>query len=435
MSWLAPLGVLVLAGLLGHPLAARFASDDEQGRGYRWLLAVLAGIVALYSWMQLLDLASVPWRRWSVLLVPSAVALVLTWRRATPRRDASRPALGWGDAVAAVAVGTVALLLAEPCATMSDVVFHWGIKAQRYVLAGGVDYTFLARPWNELKRPDYPNLVPSLYAATTLARGIWTEPTVLAWSGFYVVALLIGARETLATAGVARATAQAGTVMAVAAAGAFAVAFILGGSPDLLISALVVAALPPLLGRPTLARAGQIGILAAVAAGAKVEGTSLAILWIMTFGWRARGTGLSWRPASARLLLPPLVVAVPWWAQTVRHGLVPIDRAGVLEIERFGLVMTGVWQAMLDPAWHGFGLAVGFLPALFVFRVVRAPALVLTAQGIFYLLVYLTAATDPVHLIATSAHRLLLHLVPAILLLGVIVWHDPKKCLAPLRDP
>jgi hypothetical protein len=61
------------------------------------------------------------------------------------------------------------------------------------------------------------------------------------------------------------------------------------------------------------------------------------------------------------------------------------------------------------------------LPLLAADRRLRPAALVCAVQLAFYVAVYFTAATDPAHYIATSAARLFFHVVPTVLLLGV-VW-------------
>ena len=118
--------------------------------------------------------------------------------RAPPAGPRGRVGFGWGD-VAAIAA---CLLIGGLAVTMAidnpDFVFHWGLKARKFALAGGLDFRFLQNPSNWRVHPDYPNLLPEVFALTALGEGSLREPPLLAWSGLFFGASLLAAREALA---------------------------------------------------------------------------------------------------------------------------------------------------------------------------------------------------------------------------------------------
>jgi hypothetical protein len=71
----------------------------------------------------------------------------------------------------------------------------WGLKGRVFHEAGGIDWRFLGMPWNDFTHPDYPPLLPNLYAFLALLRGGWDDR----WLGLLFVAfgaaLVIVVRE------------------------------------------------------------------------------------------------------------------------------------------------------------------------------------------------------------------------------------------------
>jgi len=411
--------VALPAALAGRTLCRTYAADGEQTTAYRWLLATLAGLAGLHLWMQLLDLAGVPWNGWSVLL-PLAAAGAAGALRRRGVIDAPATSLGWGDAGAAGALLLFAVLLRDACLTMADVVYHWGIKAHRNLLAGGIDYDFLRQPWNLNKHPDYPHLVPDLFVATSLLRRSWQEPALLAWSLLFALLVIAGAREALQRAEVSPFTSRAALALISLVYVYFATSAIMGGSPDLLLAGLLVMAGPILLSPPGDAGDGQLGWLAAVAVGTKSEGLPLALLLIGVQLLRRRGAGLAIRlPTLGRLLLPALLIALPWAVQVARYDLAE-TRVRAFDPARAEAVARGLLEGMASPLWAGFPFVLLLLPWLLWRRDLRPLAAVVAGQLGAYVLVYLTSPHDPAWQVRTSIERLLLHLVPATLLLAAI---------------
>ena len=67
----------------------------------------------------------------------------------------------WGDGAALFAFSGFAALAPTLWIATPDFVFHWGLKGERFFLARGVDYDWLAKGWNWVIHPDYPNLPES----------------------------------------------------------------------------------------------------------------------------------------------------------------------------------------------------------------------------------------------------------------------------------
>lgn len=436
VGWLAAGALFLLLSAVGGLLPV--ASRDDRSLAMRWAARAAAGAVLLYLWLMSLDRLGVAWNRVTVVLplvVAAGCGLARLRRAPAVTGGLRRP--GWGELVAAAALGGLALLLVRPCLTMPDVVFHWGIKAHRYFLAGGVDYDFLTRPWNFNKHADYPNLVPDLYAVGAMIRGRFAEAVMLPWTLVYGALIAVGAREAFRRRE-ARA-AQATVAVAMLASLAFAMDYMLGASPDLLLGGLLTVAIPAVLGAPTRGRDWQTSVLAALAAGAKYEGGPLAAILIAARLWQRRRSGGSIGPRVwLRLGVLPALVAGMWWLEVLGRGLAQGNRAGSLDLGRWREVAAGLAGAFANPAWHGFSWVLLAVPALLLVARIRPMAAVIGAQSMVYLWVYFTTPIDVATLIATSAERLLAHLVPATLVLAGLALAGPRlagTAVPPERAP
>jgi hypothetical protein len=428
------------------------------------VLYSLAGWVVLHLMLTALGAAGIGWRPAAVLA--AAVAAYWLGRRWLPGPE-GRTRLpsdyGWGDgaallALAAFTVSALSLWNANP-----DFVFHWGLKGERYFLAGGVDLAWLARGWNWVVHPDYPNLLPELYATSAMAAGRFSAPAMMLWSTICFALVLASLREALRRAGTGRWVAQATLALLGLALAAYGIGGLSAGGADWLIALALAAALPPLLDPATTRGAAQIGVIAAFAAGSKVEGLPLAAGLVVVYGLRLRAAerrarrlggpaaaaaagwtgnagstggpgsaGSTFRPgdagsphagrrgrsglrSAAALSLPAAAVALPWLAQVWRYHLFPAFNSGPFLPARAPAVLAAVTAAALDPAWQGFGLGLALLPVLVLDRRLRPAAAVAALQLVFYLQVYFSVRIDPVALVMTSFARLVLHLLPVVL--------------------
>src|SRR5688572_2764251 len=143
MSFLAFASLLALGLLLGWSLEPWWRAVPAGGAGAREPLesrlvaALVVGWVATDALLLFCSLWGVRWAWWSVglpLLALAAMAVIADRRRRAlpaPARVRSRAALGWGDGIAALALGTLVFFAARGEILFPDFVYHWGTKAQK----------------------------------------------------------------------------------------------------------------------------------------------------------------------------------------------------------------------------------------------------------------------------------------------------------------
>jgi hypothetical protein len=386
----------------------------------------LAGLVAFHVLLTLLDLLGIPWHP-ALLAALLAGLFGLAWRF-RPEAPRLPPDLGWGDGITLFALAGFTLLALTSWIAIPDFVYHWGVKGARFAAAQGTDYAFLARPWNWAIHPDYPNLLPELYAATALLSGGFSATWMMLWSAVFFALLLAGARAAFRQAGAGRFSTQAGLALLALVLGAFGIGHLMAGAADWMIALAVVAAVPHLLRPPD--PEGDLGVAfaAAFAAASKIEGVPLAgILILVQLGrhaWAERR--LPWR-AALRLGFPVAVVVLPWLFQAVRHGLFQSSNSGAFEASRAALILPALREAVTAAIWHGFGWAVLLpLPLLFS-RKVRPVAAVAALLLLFDLYVYFTAPVDTRFYVLSSFPRLMFQVIPALLVAAVVAMDVHKS--------
>jgi hypothetical protein len=191
------LGVLLVTcfGLVTWriPLVSRFDV------GERLAIAFAAGCVVLSGIMFAFSVAHVPFTRATLLgaMAVLAAAALFRWRTGTlacpPRPKDRQECL---SSTGILALTTYGLLTARE--TCGDLIYFWGPKGQRFYLAEKIDVAFLAFPHYRLMHPDYPPLLPLVYAfASSVAHGFsW-------WGALFTMVLLLLA-TALAFRGLAR---------------------------------------------------------------------------------------------------------------------------------------------------------------------------------------------------------------------------------------
>ncbi|REJ74240.1 MAG: hypothetical protein DWQ36_04375 [Acidobacteria bacterium] len=427
------------------------ADEPATGEPAVWGLWLFSGIVTLFvllAWSDLIGLRWSPAALQAALAVGAAlgvVALVRSRRGPGPGRGPRASGIAGGElGIAHLAATLGALAFAALTwrldATLSDFVYHWGLKAKRLALTGGVDFGFLADPAAQYVHPDYPNLLPALWAAEAIATGSLHERMALLWSPVALAALLaVAVRASIGGRGEwpGRSSRQLGAALTVTTSAGFACGYYQAGSPDLFLAAgvlLIACALcSPWSGQPTpggdgLAANGTLFALGAgLAAGAKIEGVVFVILASAVLaidGARCvlRGRAVTAVAGSALpVLTPALLVALPWLLGVLRHDLFQPGNTAGLDPTRLPVVLAATWRAAWIPAWAGLPLlAVAGLAVALSRRSTRPVAALLLAQLGFYLYAYLATPFDVEALVATSFPRLLYHLVPAALVVTTI---------------
>ena len=415
VDWLAAPLLLVLLVAAGQLVAARLPGTRPQ----RLVVGFVAGAVLLHATLSLFDVAGWRWRLAVVLpllLVVGALALATARGRATT--PTAKP--GWGDGVALLAVLGFAALAHTGWIAIPDFIYHWGLKAHRFLLAGHVDYGYLAQPLGWVFHPDYPNLYPELLAVTAMLGG-WRESALLLWSPLLLALVAIAVREALVVESVAPFRRHAIVAFVVLGCGGFAIANLMAGAADWLLALALAAALPALLSPPSTAGDVQLGLCAALAAGAKQEGLVMAVALVgVQLGrrfWRGPRPGLA---SSAALLAPPaLVIAYSWWRVAHHHLLQSYDK-GLPTWDRLVVALSAVAKELVAPAWHGLALLVLALPLLLVVPRLRPFVAVAGLHVAAYLMSCAGQDTDTRLLVVTTFTRIVLQLFPATVAAGAI---------------
>jgi hypothetical protein len=426
---LAPLGLAVLLAVAGRRLSGAAGSASR-------VSGALTGLVAFHLLVTLLDILGVQWSPALLLALPALVLVLALRFLSRPAAGARLPSrLGWGDGLALFALVVFTLLALTAWTATPDFIFHWGIKGHRFFLARGVDYAWLAQHWNWAIHPDYPNLMPELFAATALLAGRFDVAGMMLWTGIFFALLLAGVREALREAGSGPFYRQAGIALVALAVAAVGMGHLMAGATDWMIALAVVAAMPALLRSPDRAGDFEVGVAAAFAAASKIEGVPLAgFLVLVQLARRLRADRRLDPGTVLRLVLPPAAVGLPWLARVLHHGLLQTSNSGAFEISRAAEIGPALLEALATPAWHGFILAV-FLPLPLLFQPqVRAVAMVVSLQLFFDFYVYFTAPVDTRFYVLSSFARLAFQVVPAILVAAVVALEPPRQKQRPAEQ-
>ena len=339
---------------------------------------------------------------------------------------------GWGEGTALCVLAIFTALALSGWITFGDFIFHWGIKGERFALARGVDYDYLARGWNWVLHPDYPNLLPELYAvAALMARRF--DPSALTLATSLAFALtLAAAREGLRQGGADRFTRQVGLALIALVLGAFGIGYLTAGGADWLLALALAAAVPPLLRPPDRTGDLQIAVIAAFAAASKIEGVPLAAFLLLVQAARRiageRRIDLQTFKTMARLGVPAALVVVPWLGRALHHHLFLAGNTGAFSLARIPVAAAAVLETVrTTAAWHGFLIA-AFLPLpLLASRRARPFAAVATLQLAFDLYIYLSAPmSDLRFFVLSNFARLGFQLVPASLVVALVAWRDAR---------
>jgi hypothetical protein len=432
----------VLLGLLGRRLAPWLAAPAD-GALYRATLYVLGGALVFHLVLTLLDFAGIPWNPF--LLAALGAALYLLAGRILPRgprgpeRAGSAAGFwsgwGWGDGVALFVLAVFTAFALTGWITFGDFVFHWGLKGERFYLARGVDYAYLARGWNWVLHPDYPNLLPEIYAAVALLTGGFEPRAMMLETCAFAALTLAAAREGLRQGGADRFTRQIGLALISLVLGAFGIGYLTAGGADWMLALALAAAVPPLLRPPDRTGDFQIAVIAAFAAASKIEGLPLAA-FLVGVQW-VRGVWEEERrlaAAAARLGLPVAAVVLPWLGRAVHHHLLLASNTGRFDPARVPGVAAAVLETLRDTgAWHGFLAAIFLPPLLLLSRRARPFAAVATLQLAFDLYIYCSAPmADTRYFVLSNFARLGFQLIPASLVAALVVWGPAQ---GPAREP
>ena len=441
MSALAPLVVALLAVGLGLGAERLVRARIAPRVGLALGVAFAAGLAALHL---VLYGASIAGWRWSngVLAALGALGIAaLVWGGLGVERRVGGLRLGWGDAVALIALAVLAWHALELRIVLSDFMYHWGLKGEKFFLHRGIDWSFLHGFGAWRTHPDYPTLLPELYALTAILGGGFAPEPMMAWSVLFALALVAAGRDALARGGAPAWAVQAGTAACGLLASGFALSHGLVGGADWIPAWSLLLALPALAGPPDEGADWRIGAAAAVAAAGKMEGVPLGFFLVVVHLLRAlragrlRG-GIGAATTLARAGLLPALVVLPWIAQSHRLHLFQATNSGAFSLERLGIVGRTLADVALDRIWYGLPLLLLAVPWLLGRRRARSAAIVLVLQSLFILYAWASPPIDTQLLVRWSADRLFFQLLPGLVVLILLeAAGDPATRLQAESDP
>ncbi|MGH9457991.1 MAG: glycosyltransferase family 39 protein, partial [Thermoanaerobaculia bacterium] len=188
--------VVLLALVLGWPLAR--LTGAESSRSGRAGLAILLGFGTIGLALFILSLAGISWSRPSLLGAFAVVGLgalaVSIRKQRTLEPDLPPPSPGSIAflAITAVIVAGHGLFALTGPNFEADFLEIWGLKGRAFYEARAVDWDFLQNETTYHNHPDYPPLVPLLFAAAGILGGGWEDGLLGSlYSGFGVALLLI----------------------------------------------------------------------------------------------------------------------------------------------------------------------------------------------------------------------------------------------------
>jgi hypothetical protein len=379
----------------------------------RLAVAFAAGTMISGAVMTAMSIAGIEWTRGRLMVSLGLIgaASVLAGRPSAPLHGKSRverwPAVGMAVFILLTIYGLLGAR--ESC---GDLHFFWGPKAIRFYYDGGITLGFLADPNTVRMNPGYPILLPLLYAwAHTVARHFSWFAAVAATALFMFGSVALVRGTTRDDRG---ALLMAGTL-----AWCCAVAFAAGAAdvPLLFFETLAMVALT-FIDQPRR----QVVLAALGLAGAvmlKIEGATFAIALVVAHVVVRRNVR-----QTLVIAAPAALLITTWLAWVKAHGLFELYRGAGMPVYLEALPKT---LAMVAKAasYDLFGLP-WFVPLMLIalggVRLAALPLLVavLTFAAAIFFYVHLP---DPTWWILSSAPRVLLTPLTALLIGAVAAWH------------
>lgn len=199
--------ILLTLTAVGVTIAAAIGPQGgEAGAllGEGMLIGVAAPPLVLFA----MALLALPWSLpavAAVILCIAGIAVTIVSRRRPFRSYRERAAdLGYQKYLALAAdLLTLTLLIgyAFYATTVSGsengFIGIWGVKARTFLEVRGIDWDFLSDPSHESTHPDYPPLIPLLFAFLSMARGGWDLRSIGLLFPFITLGVLLIVRQVL----------------------------------------------------------------------------------------------------------------------------------------------------------------------------------------------------------------------------------------------
>ncbi|HEX9985426.1 MAG TPA: hypothetical protein VGF69_19370 [Thermoanaerobaculia bacterium] len=440
---IATLTVIALAIALGWPIATRL--DPERQWTARAGEAFLFGAGVLWAITLLLDVTGLGWARVTLAIaVVVALAVVrfpLSAVRAALHDDrraaehgkrttengkrttdnGQRPAengqrffaiqhstfniqhsrFSLLDLLTLIPIAGYTLLATAAAPWEFDYLTDFGLKARQFFEQGGIDWTYLRGHEHVVSfHPDYPLLLPLLFADVSIVAGEWTDH----WLGLFNVAFGVALILVL-RAEVARERHQAALATFILAPLALSPWIGLADGP---LTAYITAAVLAI-------RRGAVttgAVLLGLAASTKNEGLSMivAAALAMLVAGRARELVRLW---------PAVAIPLPWLVLRGVHGLANDLASGSVGerltnmLAKPRLFLSTLAKYPAGKRWLWLGIAVAFvLRGRAILTRDRFAVTAALLQFVFYLGAYLTTPHDLEWHIQWSWDRLVSHLAP-----------------------
>ena len=398
--------VLAFAAYLALPLIGiamwRLDAVRRLDLPARIAVALAAGMLITALVMAMMSVAHLRWSRTVLVVVLGVIAI------AGARGVRMKGRWRWSWPVVVFAALTIYGLLTarESC---GDLHFFWGPKAVHFYRYGGIDLQWLADP-DTVGNPGYPPLLPLVYAwSHTLAQHFswWAAILATALFLFGAVAIVRGASGDDRGALLMAAT-LAYCVAVADAAGA-------GEAPLILFETLAIIAVT-FIDAPLLATIALAG-----AAVIKIEGATFVIAVALVDLLLRR----NWKRTLA-MVAPGAVLLGAWLGVVRAYGILEYYRGASMPIYFASLPKT--LSLLARTASYELWWLPWLIPAALVImgnaRRAAAPLLIalLTLGAAIFFYIHLP---DPTWWILSSAPRVLLTPLTALLIAAVAAWYSP----------
>jgi len=396
---IAAIVTALLAVAAGLPFTRRI------GEAYLLGLGIQAAILIVLPWSR-------PFVIGAIILECGALAPLLLRRY----RSGGKPPHSIIDLATLVLIAGYARFATMAPPVEIDFICIWGLKAQKFLVAHGIDWNFLAQPYNAFAHADYPILVPLAYDFQAIVAGGWIDRWAGALNiGCGIAALLIIRSELKGWKG-----AVAGLILMPLVFSPY-----IGDAEGPLIAYSIAGVLGLRRGESITRAAVFLGL----AASCKNEGLTLiaAVALAMLIAGVPR-----WIPK----LWPAIAIPLPWLIVSRLHGL-RSDLAESGLIERIVSHITNpapMLQAMATyPPGHII-FWIGLVTALLIgiHRVVgeeRFLASVIALQLLAFIAAYVITPHDVSWHVRWSWERLVLQVTALVTFLAIVVTL-PKQDLA-----
>lgn len=401
---------------------ARWPAVADLDRRARLAIVFAIGCVVAAVLMFLETLLGMPWDRISLgspLFFLALAAPPMLWR--DTRDDV---AWTWSDTATLLVIALLTYAAMDARATNGDLIHFWGPKAQQFHLTGKIDTQFLGFQHYYLMHPDYPPLVPLLFAWSSLGAHAFSWWGALLLTPVFVYATVEAFRGLACDAIGPERASQLALLMAAVLTFAMVQGRAAGAAdPPLVMFEAVALAAVTFAGE----RWSGIAIAALALGGAswtKFEGAAFAVALIIAFAVIRR----RWLAALV-LAIPSLLLLASWIAFAHAHHLLDAY-AGNRGALNFAAIPTVLYEFAKSASYGFFFLPwIAAAAPLLLTRRWRLAALPLLVAllVIGYTIFFYLHGPDPWWWVRTSAERVLITALMCVVVASAAALRDVRS--------